>query len=140
MCANEDHPLDIGAENSMYGVKCLRKKFQTLLNINALIRPYCARVIFTDQAITPDGCFCADRIYNDVPILAPGEQTDFLFNAVYVNDLARQICLTLLNEKFYGGIFNTLIKRFNNIFRIFEISRLRSKQRSQINVDPQKRL
>ncbi|MEZ7891970.1 MAG: NAD-dependent epimerase/dehydratase family protein [Candidatus Wallbacteria bacterium] len=107
--ANEDHPLDISAENSMYGrekIKCeheitdanKHKCFNT-----TILRP---SYIYGPNDYTRRLFYFIDRIYNDIPILAPGEQTDFLFNAIYITDLAKQICMALLNEKFYGGVFN----------------------------------
>jgi len=107
--ATEEHPLDNGESNSMYGrekIKCEKELLYCSKNKDfevTIIRP---TYIYGPHDYTERLFYFIDRIYKEIPIFIPSGGQDPMFNAVYVKDLAAQISGTLLNTAAFGQIYN----------------------------------
>jgi nucleoside-diphosphate-sugar epimerase len=107
--ASEEHPLDTGESNSMYGrekIKCEKELLYSSKNKDfnvTILRP---TYIYGPWDYTERLVYFIDRIYKQVPIFFPSGGQDPMFNAIYVKDLARQIAGLLLNEGAYNQIYN----------------------------------
>ncbi|HNY12262.1 MAG TPA: NAD-dependent epimerase/dehydratase family protein [Candidatus Wallbacteria bacterium] len=107
--ATEEHPLDISEHNSMYGREKIKCEKELLYSAKTgdfkvtIIRP---TYIYGPHDQTLRLFYLLDRICKDIPIFIPSEGNDPLFNAIFVKDLAEQICRAVLNEKFYNEAYN----------------------------------
>lgn len=107
--ATEDHPLDHGETNSMYGREKIKCEKELLYSAKigdfalTILRP---TYIYGPYDHTLRMFYLLDRIKKDVPIFIPSEGNDPLFNMLFVKDLAEQIRLVITNDKFKNGVFN----------------------------------
>ncbi|MEZ7893521.1 MAG: NAD-dependent epimerase/dehydratase family protein [Candidatus Wallbacteria bacterium] len=106
--ASELHPLDNTEQNCQYGrdkIECENELLKAHKNGDFNVTIFRPTYIYGPNDYTMRFFYFIDKIHKGSPVLIPAER-DFIFNAVYVNDLAKQIRLGLFNSSFYGEAFN----------------------------------
>lgn len=107
--ASEEHPLDSGETNSMYGREKIKCEKELLYSAKmgdfgvTIVRP---TYVYGPHDYTGRLFHFIDRIEKGVPVFIPGGGQDPMFNAVYVKDLARQISGVLFAEGARNQIYN----------------------------------